>query len=78
MERVRIGTKKDTKVAEIRTCGRRAVARKEAKGKGEVARVQPEHVGLVARHATLQRMKITVETLKMQLTMRKICKRGVG
>ena len=51
---------------------------------------KPEHVGRVARQATLQRgvdkvatksctplTKMTVETLKKQLTMRKTCKHGV-
>ena len=51
---------------------------------------KPQHVGRVARQATLQRgvdkvvtksctpwTKMTVETLKKQLTMRKMCKHGV-
>ena len=38
-----------------RTHDRRAVVRKEAKGKRRVAREKPEHVGRVARQATLQR-----------------------
>ena len=39
---------------EERTHGRRAAARKEAKGKRKVARENPERVGRVARHDTLQ------------------------
>ena len=69
---------------------RRAVTRKEAKGKRKEVREKPEHVGLVASQATLQRgvekeatttctplMKVTVKSMKKQLTMRKIRKRGV-
>ena len=64
-----------------------AVTRKEAKGKRKVAREKPEHVGRVARQATLRRgvekvatnmctplMKMTVKTLKNKLTTKKICK----
>ena len=86
--------KKVTKVAKVakweRTHGRRAVARKEANGKRNMAREIPEHVGRVARQDTLQRgvekeaptictplMKMTVETFKKRLTMMKSCKRGV-
>ena len=86
---------KDTKVAKVakmegRSHDRRAVASMEAKGRRKVARERPEHVGRVARRATLQRgvekvatnmcsplTKTTVKTLKKQLTMRKICKHGV-
>ena len=95
LDRVRVSTKKYTKVATVakmerRTLGRRAVARKEAKGRREVAVQKPEHVGRVARQDTLQRgvekvattistplMKMTVKTLKKQLTRRRICKHGV-
>ena len=50
LERVSVGLKKDTKVAKMqlrngRTHDRRAVVRKEAKGKRWVAREKPEHVG---------------------------------
>ena len=50
LERVRVRTKKDTEVAMMgeRTHGRRAVARKEAKGKRKVAREKQEHVGRAA------------------------------
>ena len=95
MERARVGTIKGTKVAKVakmeeRIHGRMAVARKEAKVKRKVAREKPEHVGRVARQATMQRgvekeaapmctplMQMPVKTLKKQQTMRKICKRGV-
>ena len=40
---------------EERTHGRKAVARKEAKGKRKVARETQERVGLVARQDTLRR-----------------------
>ena len=66
------------------------MARKEAKGMREAAREKPEHLGRVARQATMQRgvekeattsctpwMKMTVKTLKVQLSLKKICKRGV-
>ena len=80
------------KVAKMegRTHGRRAVARREAQGKGRVAREKPDHVGRAARQATLQRgvekeasnictpmMTMTVKTLEKYRTMRKICKHGV-
>ena len=63
LERVSVGLKKDPKVAKVarvqlrkgRTHDRRAVVKKEAKGKRRVAREKPEHVGRVARQATLQR-----------------------
>ena len=50
MAKVRIGTKKVAKVArrEERIHGRRAAARKEAKGKRKVARENPERVGRAA------------------------------
>ena len=85
----------DTKVAKVakmgeRAHGRRAVARKEAKGKRKVAMEKPENLGRVARQATMEHgvekeattfctplMKMTVKTLKKQLAMKKICKRGV-
>ena len=67
---------------EARTHGRKAVGRKEAKGKRNVARENTEHVGLVVKYDTLQRgvereetqtctllRKMTVKTLKKQLTM---------
>ena len=80
------------KVAKVgeRTHGRKAVARKEAKGKREVAREKPEQVGRVARQDTLQHgagkeaatncapsVKTTVKTSNNQLTTKKICKHGV-
>ena len=40
---------------EWETHGKRAVARKEAKGKRKMAMETPEHVGHVARQDTLQR-----------------------
>ena len=63
LERVRVGTKKDIKVAKVakmqiregRTHGRRAVTRKEAKGKREATMEKTEHVGRVAKQDTLQR-----------------------
>ena len=70
----------------VRTHGRKAVARKEAKGNRKVAREKPERFGRVARQATLQRgveneattnCTPTVKTLEKQLTMKKICQRGV-
>ena len=56
-ERVRVGMKKDIKVAKVgeKTCGRRAGARKEAQDRRKVAREQPEHVGLEETQDTLQR-----------------------
>ena len=70
--------------------GRKAVARKEAKGKKKVAREKPERIGRVTRQDTLQHgagkvpttfctpsMKTTVKTSKNQLTTKKICKHGV-
>ena len=75
---------------EGRTHERKAVARKEAKGKRRVTREEPEHVGRVAKQDTLQpgarkeattictpSMKMTVKTSKNQLTTKKICKHGV-
>ena len=47
------GTRKVAKV-DGRTRGRKAVARKEADGKRNVAREKPENVGRVARQDTLQ------------------------
>ena len=44
MARVRAGTRKVAKM-KGRTRGRKAAARKEAKGKRKVAREKPEHVG---------------------------------
>ena len=92
LARVRAGTKKVPKVAKVeeRTHGRKAVARKEAKGKRNVARERPEHVGRVARQDTLQLgvervattictplIKTTLKTPKNQLTTKKILKHGV-
>ena len=93
LERVRVGMRKDTKVATVArggTHGRRAVSREEAKGRRKVAREKPEQVARVAKQATFQRgvekvgttictplVEMTVVTLKMQLTMRMICKLGV-
>ena len=60
LERVRVGMKRDTKVAKVAEMhirewwihGRRAVARKEPKDKRREAR---EHVGRVVKQETLQR-----------------------
>ena len=93
LARLRAGTRKVAKVAKMegRTHERKAMARKEAKGKRRVAREKPEHVGRVARHDTLQpgarqeataictpSMKMTVKTSKNELTTKKICKHGVS
>ena len=96
LERVRVGMEKETKVAKVaearirgeRVHGRKAVARKEAKGKSTVAWETAEHVGLVVKQYPLQRgvekeetksclMKMTVKTLKKHLTMMRSCNRGV-
>ena len=81
MERVTVGTNQGTKVAKVADMGRKnPVAEgqwQEANGKRKVAREKPEHVGRVARQDTLQRvvekeattMKMTVKTLKKQLTI---------
>ena len=53
LAKVRTGTRKVATMEE-RTHGRRAEARKEAKGKRKVARESPERVGRVARQDTLQ------------------------
>ena len=73
LETVRVGTKRDSKVAKMakmggggeRTHGRRAVTRKEARSWRNLAREKPEHVGFVARQATLQRGVEAVATKHM-------------
>ena len=49
-------------ITEARTHGRRAVARKEAKGKRKVAREKSEHVGFVVNQDTLQRGVVRAAT----------------
>ena len=90
--------KKNIKVSKVpkmqnkedRSHSRRAMARKEAKGKREAAKEKTEHVGLVEEQDTLQRgveraatetctplMKMRLKTLKKHLTMMKSCRRRV-
>ena len=88
LAKVRIGTIKVAKVArmEERTLGRRAAARKEAKGKRKVTRENPRRVGRVARQDTLQlgagkeetrtctpQTKTTARTLNNRPRMRRTC-----
>ena len=56
MARVRAGMRKVAKAAkaEERTRGRKAVVRKEAKGRRKVAKEKRGHVGRAARQVTLQ------------------------
>ena len=56
MARVRTGMTRVAKAArmEERTPGRKAAARKAARGKGKVAWEKPERVGRAARQDTLQ------------------------
>ena len=92
MAKARTGMRKGAKVARMegRTHGRKAAARKEAKGKRKVAREKQERVGRVARQDTLQfgagkeetkictqQMKMTVRMLKSRQRMKRICNRGV-
>ena len=77
--RVRAGTRKVAKM-EGRTHVRKAVARKEAKGKGRVAREKPEHVG--RKKGGNNKLYAIIEDnsavkTKNQLTTKKICKYGV-
>ena len=66
--KVKIGTRKVAKVArtEERTHGRRAAARKEAKGKRKVAREKPQRVGRAVRQDTLQ-LGVEKEEIKIIL-----------
>ena len=74
---------------EERTIGRKAVARKEAKGKRKAVREKPERVGRAARQDTLQLgagkeeartrtpwMKMAVRTPKSRPRMKRIFRHG--
>ena len=92
LARVRTGMRRVAKAArmEERTIGRKAVARKEAKGKRKAARETPERAGRAARQDTLQLgagkeeartctpyMRMAVRTPKSRPRMKRICKHGV-
>ena len=82
LARVSTGMRRAAKVArmEERTPGRRAAARKEAKGKRKVAREKRERVGREERRICPPWTKTTVRTPKNsqtgQLRVKKICKHG--